>query len=78
VGLQVKRQRLPLRFKKREWKRMGAEAERYGWQWVIAAVDDEQRVTFLDPHRAREGREFRVGEDAAIDNLLAWVDRPDG
>lgn len=75
LGVQVKRRPLPLRFKKREWKRMGAEAARYGWQWVIAAVDPEHRVAFLDPAAARESREFRVGDDAAIDNLLAWVDR---
>lgn len=74
LGLQVKRTALPLRFSKSEWKRMDADAKRWGWRWAIAAVDPDGTVSMLDPARARRGRELRLGPEASIENLLTWID----
>ncbi|MCX4241788.1 AAA family ATPase [Paraliomyxa miuraensis] len=74
LGLQVERAPFPLRFGKREWNRMDADARRWGWHWVIAAVDAEGEVHVLDPAKARRGREIRLGPEAGIDNLLRWID----
>jgi AAA+ ATPase superfamily predicted ATPase len=74
LGLQVKRAPFPLRFGKREWNRMDADARRWDWHWVIAAVTPDGVVHVLDPARARRGREIRLGPEAEIDNLLRWVD----
>ncbi len=74
LGLQVKRSTWPLRFGKREWNRMDADAQRWGWHWAIAAVSPDDTVYMLDPAKARRGREVRLDEDAAIDNLLRWID----
>lgn len=73
LGLQVKRSPLPIRFKKAEWNRMHADAKRWGWQFAIAAVA-EQGVTLLDPAHAQVGREVRLHQDAAIDNVLRWLE----
>jgi AAA+ ATPase superfamily predicted ATPase len=77
LALQVKRTALPVRFSRSAWKRMEAEADRFGWRWVVAVVTPEPdgRVRVLDPGRARIGREARLGGEAAIDNLLRWLDR---
>lgn len=82
VAIQVKGSALPLRFGKREWNRMSAEAGRFGWFWLVAAKDPEQtgaselstEPLFLDPKAARIGREVRLTREAAIDNVLEWVD----
>lgn len=74
LGLQVKRSKLPLRFRKTEWSRMSSDAARWGWHWAVASVDESGVVQMLDPNDARIGREVRLGEDAAIDNLLRWID----
>lgn len=63
-----------LRFGKREFNRMTADAKRWGWHWVVASVDETGEVWILDPSKARRGREIRLGGDATIDNLLAWID----
>lgn len=73
LGLQIERSPLPIRFEKAEWNRMHADAERWGWRFTIASVA-EQRVTFLDPERARIGREVRLHQDAVIDNVLRWLE----
>ena len=65
---------LPLRFGKTEWKRMDADAERWGWAWALASVDAEGAVTVLDPAKARHGRKVRIDAMAEIDNLLRWLD----
>lgn len=58
LGVQVKRGSFPLRFSRTEWRRMGADAERLGWRWVVAQVDPKtETVLVLDPARARAGRE---------------------
>jgi hypothetical protein len=76
VGIQVKRSPLPLRFKHGEWQRMESDARRFGWLWMIAAVDPTaQRLLLLDPREARIGKEVRLHESAAIGNLLAWVEK---
>ena len=75
LGVQVKRSPLPLRFAKSAWNRMQADAKRLGWRWVVIAVDPSGEVRALDPARARRAREIRLGEDAVIDNVLAWLDR---
>lgn len=74
LGLQVKRSPLPLRFKKSEWRRMQADAERWGWQFAVASVSASD-VTLLDPDHAQVGREVRLGREAAIDNVLLWLDQ---
>lgn len=74
LGCQVKRTSLPVRFSKREWQRMTADAKRWGWRWVIAVVDPDGAVHVLDPARAKHGREVRLDERAAIPNVLAWID----
>jgi len=76
LGVQVKRSAPPLRFSRTAWSRMEADSARFGWAWVVAAVDRRGEMTILDPSRARRGREVRLGEAAAIENLLLWLDRP--
>lgn len=76
LALQVKRSGLPIRFSKGEWARMARDAERWGWRWAIAAVDEAGATGLLDPALARIGREVRLGEEARIDSLLRWIDRP--
>jgi len=75
LGIQVKRQKFPLRFTKTEWRRMDGDAQRFGWRWAVGAVSAELEVTMLDPNKARRGREVRLNTDAMIDNLLLWLDR---
>lgn len=75
LGIQVKRTKLPLRFDREAWARMQQDAEDLGWQWLLAAVDTDHRVTFLDPAKARHGAQVRVHATAAIDNVLAWMVR---
>lgn len=75
LGLQVKRTEPPLRFGKREWSRMEADAERWGWRWAIVSVAEDGVVRVLDPAKARRGRQVTLGEDAVIENLLRWMDR---
>ncbi|MBN1612468.1 MAG: ATP-binding protein [Polyangiaceae bacterium] len=74
LGVQVKKTSLPVRFSKAEWSRMVADAARFGWLWLVAAVDDSDRVLLLDPAMAKKGQEVRLYERACIDNVLAWVD----
>jgi len=76
LGVQVKRERLPLRFSKTEWARMDADARRWGWRHLVAQVSPESSVRFLDPARARVAKEVRLADDATIENVLAWVDAP--
>ena len=73
LGVQVKRRALPLVFSLDEWHRMESEAARFRWAWVVAA-DDGERVRFLDPGAARVRKTARVHPEAAIDNLLLWLD----
>lgn len=77
LGVQVKRSPLPLRLTATAWKRMEAEAKRFGWRWVVAAVTPppENRVILLDPAGARVKKNVTVDGAASIDNLLLWVDR---
>ena len=74
LGVQVKRSSLPLRFSKAEWNRMHADARRFGWDWIVAAVAEADEVTLLDPAGARKAREVRLGAKASIENLLTWLD----
>jgi len=74
LGVQVKRSDLPVRFAKSAWNRMVADAKRLGWRWIVAAVDGDHRVSWLDPGLARRGREIRLGEEASIENLLVWLE----
>lgn len=78
LGVQVKRSPLPLTFGRVAWTRMTADAERLGWRWVIAAVDREGAIQFLDPAKATRGKSARVAKGAAIENLAAWLDRKSG
>lgn len=75
LGVQVKRSAFPVRFGKREWARMDADATRWDWAWCVAVVDAEARVHLCDPRRAEVGREVRVTEKSAIDNVSRWLDR---
>jgi AAA+ ATPase superfamily predicted ATPase len=76
LGLQIKRSKPPLRFKRSEWSRMEAEGRRFGWVWVVAAVlpPPDHDILMLDPAGAHVGREVRLAADAGIANLLAWID----
>jgi Holliday junction resolvase len=76
LGVQVKRARLPLAIPREAWLRMEAEASRFGWRWVVAAVQDGG-VTFLAPGLARVQRTARLDASATIPNLLAWLDASD-
>lgn len=77
MGVQVRRRPLPLRFTTTEWTRMEADAARFGWRWAIVAVDPEDgTVRVLDPSRARGSRGRILDEEAKLDNVLAWVQRP--
>jgi AAA+ ATPase superfamily predicted ATPase len=75
VGVQVKRSKLPLRFKKTEWNRLRADAERFGWRGLVAAVapPPDETVFFLDPERALVRRAVTIDASAALDNVLTWL-----
>ncbi len=73
LGVQVKRQALPLRFSRADWDRMKADAKRLGWRWVVASVDLVGEVQILDPALARRGKEVRLASGAVVDNLLDWL-----
>ncbi len=76
LGVQVKRSALPLRFTEDAWARMETDAARWGWTWLVAAVEPKTgKVTFLDPAGARRGREVRLATDAAVPAVTAWLDR---
>jgi AAA+ ATPase superfamily predicted ATPase len=79
IGIQVKRSPLPLRFGAAAWKRMEAEAKRFGWRWVVAVLTPppENRLLLLDPGKANVRKMATLNADAVIDNLLLWVDRSD-
>lgn len=74
VGVQVKRAALPLHFSTTAWHRMEAESKRLGWLWVVAAVDREGEVAFLNPAHAKRSKGCTLSHKAVIANLLAWVD----
>jgi Holliday junction resolvase len=74
LAVQVKRKPLPLRFTKAEWHRMEADAQRYGWEWAIAAVGVDGAVALLNRTKARRGAALTLGAAATIENLLAWLD----
>jgi Holliday junction resolvase len=74
LGLQVKRSPLPLRFTKAEWNRLHADAKRFGWRFVIAAVSPhDNKTVFLDPAKAHLARGVAIDETARIENLLEWL-----
>ncbi|MFO0760400.1 MAG: AAA family ATPase [Byssovorax sp.] len=75
LGVQVKRSSLPLRFDRPSFQRMSADAKRLGWRWVIAAVSKSDGTLFLDPEKARRGKEVRLDRTAALDNLIEWLER---
>ncbi len=77
IGVQVKGSPLPVRFNKREWNRMNADAARYGWRFTIASVSaDGANVYFLAPEAARISRAVTLDKPTIIDNLLDWLDSP--
>lgn len=74
LGIQVKRTKLPVTFAAAAWKRMEGEAQRFGWKWVVAAVDEAHAVHFLDPEYARKRKQHTLPKGAVIPNLLLWLD----
>ncbi|MBN8611656.1 MAG: ATP-binding protein [Deltaproteobacteria bacterium] len=74
LGVQVKRSPVPLRFTANEWKRLQADGKRFGWRAVVASVSPEGDVVWLDPGEAKRGKEIRLTETAAIENLGVWLD----
>jgi Holliday junction resolvase len=74
LGIQVKRSPLPLAFRQADWQRMSADAKRLGWRWVVASVDPDGTMHFLDPTKLRRGATVRLGKPAIIENLVAWLD----
>ncbi|MGC4121306.1 MAG: AAA family ATPase [Myxococcales bacterium] len=75
LGVQVKRCPMPLRFSRAEWSRMQGDATRFGWRWVVAAVSPSGTVVLLDPVRARVGKAVVLHEQAAVENIVTWMDR---
>jgi len=75
LGVQVRRSALPLRFTAAEWSRMEADAKRFGWRWIVAAVGPDDAVTLLDPPRGARRKAGALDGSAAIENIVAWVDR---
>jgi Holliday junction resolvase len=75
LAIQVKGSGLPIRFSRTSWNRMVADAETFGWNWVIAAVSPEGQVSFHDPTQARQGREYRVTAESYIENVAQWLHR---
>ena len=62
---------------------MAADAERWGWRWIVAAVDADGEVRLLDPRRARKGRQICVDREAVIENQVVtmqadWTDGDPG
>lgn len=53
---------------------MEADAGRYGWEWAVAAAGADGAVALLDRTKAKRGAAFSLGADAAIDNVLAWLE----
>ena len=51
---------------------MQADAKRFGWQWLVAAVADHA-VVFCDPRKAKRGKETRLTNASIIDNVAAWL-----
>jgi hypothetical protein len=74
LAVQVKRKPLPLRFSKSEWQRMQAEAERYGWRWLLAQVEKGSVVHLLDPKKATVAQAVTLTERPVIEHPLAWFD----
>ena len=52
---------------------MGADTTRFGWRWLVAAVDPDGHVTMLDPKKAQKRKEVRLGPAAEVDNVLPWL-----
>jgi Holliday junction resolvase len=75
LGVQVKRSSLPLRFSLTDWNRMEADAERFRWRWVVAAVTPEGQIAIMDPSLATCGQEARLDDSASISNILLWLER---
>lgn len=75
LGVQVKRSPLPLRFDRATWQRLHADGKRFGWRWIVASVSEGSETRFLDPGKARRGKEIRLTEAAIIDGLIAWLER---
>jgi Holliday junction resolvase len=75
LGVQVKRSPLPLRFSLADWNRMEADAERFRWRWVVAAVTPEGQIAIMDPSLATCGQEARLDDSASISNILLWLER---
>ena len=73
LGIQVKRSALPLRFTRAEWDRMQDDAKRWHWSYVVAGVSPRGEVVLLDPRMASRRKEVRLGDNAAIENLLRWL-----
>ncbi len=72
----MKRSPLPLRFTREEWSRMTADAKRFGWRWIVAAVSVAEQVTLLDPAGMTKGRAITLKASAEIENIVTWVDPP--
>ncbi len=75
LGVQVKRSPLPLSWGRAAWQRMEGDAARFGWQWTVAQVTPTHEITFLDPTKARHGKQITLAETAAVPNLLKWLAR---
>ncbi|MDP2272511.1 MAG: ATP-binding protein [Archangium sp.] len=75
LAVQVKRSPLPLRFTKAAWGRMEADAERYGWQWLIAQVSPDGVVQLLDPSKATRRAGVSLSEATVMERPLDWLER---
>lgn len=78
LGVQVKLTDSAVRFARAEWSRMEADARRFGWRWIVAAVSSGGAVALLDPARAPKKGAIKLDNNDAIENILAWVDKREG
>ncbi len=53
--------------------RLGDVVRRLAWRFVVAAVDADGHVTFLDPKKATVAKAVTLGPRAELKNLLAWL-----
>jgi hypothetical protein len=54
---------------------MQAEAERYGWRWLVAQVEKTGVVRLLDPKKAAVSQAVTLTERAVLEHPLAWFDQ---
>lgn len=73
LGVQVKKATLPIWFAEADWRRMEAEADRLGWQWIVMVEAGEGSVALAPEKAIATPKGMRLTEDARIENLAVWI-----